>query len=242
MRILLLGDLHGTMELVGATVDVLRARFDFAPEAIVQVGDWGFFAEWGDWPRVLRGEILLPPIPTYVVHGNHEGRAETLAAVAGIPQLPQLHVFALGGAVWTIGGSDPVRLLGCGGAYDAPTTTPSDGIPFSERDPEMALVRWMAAGEPPIDLLVTHEAPTGCGDLGEWRYGSPWRTGSPGIRALWERVAPPLMVCGHYHRELTRREGGRTLRVLPLASDGAAIWDTATDQVTAFATDRGGNR
>lgn len=236
MRIALLGDLHGAISFVGRTVDVLERRFDFVPDAIVQVGDWGFFADVGEWPRVLAGAIALPAIPTYVVHGNHEGREEALAAIAGIPTLPHLHVFPPGGAIWPLSvGTETVMLLGCGGAYDAPGTTPSDGIPFSERDPGIALERWIAAGDPSIDLLITHEAPTGCGELGEWRYGSPWKTGSPGIRTLWERVNPPLMVCGHYHTEHVRREGNRTLRVLPMAQDGAAIWDTTTGQVTAFA-------
>jgi Icc-related predicted phosphoesterase len=236
MRIVLLGDLHGEIARVSRTVAVLERRFEFTPDAIVQVGDWGFFADAGEWPRVLAGAISLPAIPIYVVHGNHEGREETLAVIAGIPTWPQLHVFPPGGAIWTLAvGDERVTLLGCGGAYDAPGTTPSAGIQFSERDPAMALDRWLAAGEPHIDLLVTHEAPTGCGELGEWQYGSPWKTGSPGIRTLWERVNPPLMVCGHYHTEHRRREGERTLRVLPMAQDGAAIWDTATGQVTAFA-------
>jgi hypothetical protein len=236
MRVLLIGDLHGEISLVGRIVGVLERRFDFAPDLIVQVGDWGFFRNAGEWPRVLHGESALPSIPTYVVHGNHEGHAETLAAMAGIPTLPYLHVFPEGGDVWVVNvGGEWVTLLGLGGAYDAPTTAPSEGIAFSERDPETALERWEAAGAPAVDLLITHEAPTGCGALGDRQYGSPWRSGSPGVRALWERVNPPLMVCGHYHQELTYTEGSRTLRVLPMAYDGAAVWDTATGQVTAFA-------
>jgi Icc-related predicted phosphoesterase len=234
MRILLVGDLHGQISVIGRIVATLDRRFGFAPEMIVQVGDWGFFAHEGEWARVLRGEISLP-IPIYVVHGNHDGYAETMAAAAGIASLPQLHVFPPGGDCWTVDvGGEQLSLLGLGGAYDAPTTTPSDGIPFTERDPAIAVARWEAAGAPAIDLLITHEAPTGCGALGEQRYGSPWRSGSLGIRRLWERINPALMVCGHYHQELARTEGDRTLRVLPLASEGAAIYDTATRRITAF--------
>ncbi|HEY7907515.1 MAG TPA: metallophosphoesterase [Thermomicrobiales bacterium] len=235
MRVLLIGDLHGEISAIGRIVATLERRFDFAPDLLVQVGDWGFFADMGEWSRVLRGEIALPQIPAYVVHGNHDGYAETMAAMAGIASLPQLHVFPPGGDCWIAEvGSEPIALLGLGGAYDAPTTTPSNGIPFSERDPAIALERWEAAGEPAIDLLITHEAPTGCGALGERRYRSPWRSGSPGIRQLWERVNPPLVVCGHYHQELTHIEGSRTLRVLSLAGEGAAIYDTATHRITAF--------
>jgi hypothetical protein len=168
MRVLLIGDLHGEISLVGRIVGVLERRFDFAPDLIVQVGDWGFFGNAGEWPHVL------PPIPTYVVHGNHEGHAETLAAMAGIAALPHLHVFPQGGDVWAVDvGGERVTFLGLGGAYDAPTTAPSAGIPFSERDPETALERWEAAGAPAVDLLITHEAPMGCGALGERQYGSP---------------------------------------------------------------------
>lgn len=142
MCMLLMGDLHGAISLVGRTVATLERRFDFVPDAIVQVGDWGFFADWGEWPRALRGEIALPPIPTYVVHGNHEGYAETLAAIAGIARMPHLHVFPQGGDIWRIDAAgEQITLFGIGGAYDAPTTTPSDGIPFSERDPAIALER-----------------------------------------------------------------------------------------------------
>lgn len=236
MRVLLIGDLHGEISLVGRIVATLEWRFDFAPDLIVQVGDWGFFRGVGEWPYVLRGEVALPPIPTYVVHGNHDGYTETLAAMAGIATLPQLHVFPQGGDLWTVDvDGERITLLGLGGAYDAPTTVPSAGIPFSERDPAIALERWEAMGAPDVDLLITHEAPTGCGALGDRQYRSPWRSGSPGIRMLWERVNPPLMVCGHYHQELIRTEGGRTLRVLPMAYDSAAVWETATGQVTAFA-------
>ena len=150
MRILLIGDLHGEISAIGRIVATLERRFDFVPDMIVQVGDWGFFADLGEWPRVLRGEISLPQIPTYVVHGNHDGYAETMAAMAGIAStatttcLPTRRRLLDSCDV----AGEQITLLGLGGAYDAPTTTPSDGIPFSERDPAMALERWEAAGEP----------------------------------------------------------------------------------------------
>ncbi len=52
--VLLIGDLHGEISLVGRIVARLDQRFALVPDLIVQVGDWGFFADAGEWPRVLR--------------------------------------------------------------------------------------------------------------------------------------------------------------------------------------------
>jgi len=235
MNLLVIGDLHGRIDYIERYYARLTDNFALAVPAVVQVGDFGFYERSGGFAAYRAGREQLP-VPTYAVHGNHDDPEITRTLAASEVAVPNLHVFPVGGGFVTLThGNESVTLMGVGGAYTVPQTWHAQMSSFSEREPEAALVRWDEAGQPAVDILITHETPSQLGrPLGDPQYGNPYRVGSDGIRAFWQTVRPRLLVCGHYHTLLQKVDDGLSVTVLPEAAQGALVWDSATGQQTMF--------
>ena len=235
MNLLIIGDLHGRIDLIGQYYTRLTEDFALVVPAVVQVGDFGFYERSGGFAAYRAMQEQLPA-PTYAVHGNHDAPEMTRALAASEITVPNLHVFPVGGALVTLThGNESVTLMGVGGAYTRPQTWHAQMSSFSEREPEAVRVRWDEAGQPAVDILITHEAPSQLGrTLGDPQYGNPYRVGSDGIRTLWPAVRPRLLVCGHYHVLLQKVDDGLPITVLPEAAQGALVWDSAIGQQTVF--------
>jgi hypothetical protein len=209
------GDMHGcALHLLGALVAWPAERRP-PLDAVILVGDVGAFrtraaldrepgAEYAaenpaqlDWFRVLDPDDDLRaalarvherlPAPLLFISGNHEEHAwlDGLHGEAPVVTVDPGGLFAhvADGSVITVAG----RRVGVLGRMEWP-----DDRPFSL---DMAAYQrlWdLGAGE--IDILVTHDGPTG----------------SPRIRALIERLQPALHVSGHYHHPDGPRRYGQT--------------------------------
>jgi len=165
------------------------------------------------------------------VHGNHDSKRETMEAM--FDQVPGLFLFPQGGGLIQQHG---VTIFGVGGAYDAPLAIPSEGnIPYGERDAIVALERWTEMGSPPVDILLTHEAPTGLGALGTPGFGtSVWTCGSAAMRALWLAMRPRIALSGHYHSRHSVRQEGLRWEIVPEACTELSVLDTETMQLVSF--------
>lgn len=181
MKILAFSDLHRNLS---AAESIVRrsAAFD------VVVGA-------GDYATVRRG---LPEIievlrrierPVVLVCGNSETDLELREACRGWPQAHVLH-----GTSVTI---DGVPFFGLGGAVPVTPFGPWS-YDLSEQEAEALLQDCPSGG-----ILVTHSPPKGLLDLSF----SGQSLGSTAIRAVVERTAPALVVCGHIHES-----GGRWAR------------------------------
>jgi Icc-related predicted phosphoesterase len=221
MRILIVGDTHGEITYINRYYRALKqSGCDFV----------GF--EKG---------VFKFPCPVYVIHGNHE---DTVADdyLSGKKQIPNMYVFPRYGEIVDVQvGDESITLFGVGGAKNAPGDL-SWSYPFDEKIEFMkARELWIKRGSPKVDLLLTHEAPTGTGSIGDpWRHkdGKGHLTcGDAGLRVLWADVQPKWQINGHYHRHHTYSEGGLSHKILPAAPGGATLLDTSDWRFQDFTLD-----
>lgn len=175
VRILLIGDCHGRLDLVARLIVVARDRLGI--EAAIQVGDFGFF------PRVLEnfaheqeGRFALP---TYVIDGNHEDHRWLHAQIGSgaVDAWAQRNLyFCPRGTVREIGGR---RFGFLGGAAHADRRQEwagqwTDGARAGRRVPlNPAWATWVTEGDieraatafttRPPEVLVTHSCPADVG-------------------------------------------------------------------------------
>jgi predicted phosphodiesterase len=180
MRILLLGDCHGQLNLLSRLC--LRAQHQLNVEAAIQVGDFGFYPSV--WQQFLREGPHRFPIPVHAIDGNHEDHGWLRSCIdnGALRSWADANlVFHERSTVATIGG---MRLGFLGGALNADRPQEwagrrkllADGsVPFSRprvpRDPAWA--NWVSVGDveravecfnaTPPDLLITHSCPAGIG-------------------------------------------------------------------------------
>lgn len=224
MRILIVGDTHGQLEKLHRIA--LRAWMILGIDAIIQVGDFGFF------PRVLvayQRSCGRFPIPVHAIDGNHEDHAWLARCVTqgdadewrerlNLHYHPRGTVSELGGAVigW-LGGAMHVD-------------RPQEGIEehwtqgreppacnwIRPSDRNRAIEAWTAS---PPDLLVTHSCPSrlGIGMTGDprlrpmvsahidalgWSTGPDGDIGEPELLTVFRRLPAArsrVHVFGHFH-------------------------------------------
>lgn len=225
MRLLIVGDVHGQLTTLHRIV--LRAWMLLGIDAIIQVGDFGFF------PRVLVAYQRTWgrfPVPVHAIDGNHEDHpwlARCLAQGDAADWLERLnlHYHPRG----TVSHLDGATIGWLGGALHA--DRPQEGYATTQElhapprpsnvirphDQAQALTAWRA--EPP-DLLVTHTAPSGLGiglrgsphlatqvaeviTAAGWETGPPDDIGDPALTTVISRLPPVprrTLVFGHHHR------------------------------------------
>lgn len=209
MKIALLGDAHGRIDLLQAAAQ--RAQDEFGAGMAIQMGDLGFFES------LLGAGRPLPrlPIPVLAVCGNHEehdfltrARRSGLCrywAERGLVYQPR------GSVAWLDG-----HLAGfLGGAMHVDRRQEALNRPTPEQI-QTALDTFNAARP---ELIFTHSCPSGIGigmrgsdafarSVHEYVRqagidpGPPDDCGEPGLQALWNGLArkPRLWVFGHFHR------------------------------------------
>lgn len=180
MKILILGDSHGHLDLIVEACQA--AELTYGIEAAIQVGDFGFFPKVLD--RFLREDLQRFPVPLHVIDGNHEDHAwlTQMRAAGGIDAWAHanLHVHARG-SVMALGGA---RIGFIGGALHADRRQEwsgqwqplSDGAEKSRRGkpPKAPLwANWVTEGDTEralaafapsaLDLIVSHSCPAGIG-------------------------------------------------------------------------------
>lgn len=166
------------------------------------------------------GSYPTPAAPLYWIKGNNEAFDRIDAFQTGSDIIPHLHFIPNGTAV-TLGG---LRVAGLGGTF-APTwfETPAAALPGRGRkdDKRRHFVREevdAARQLAPVDVLLTHEAPTPF-----WielpsptAPGRKWRrdVGKAAISELADHLRPRLHLFGHHHVQASfTREGIPTVCV-----------------------------
>lgn len=220
-RLLILGDTHGS---TNAMLDAFIFAAQHDVDAIVQVGDFGY------WPQ-LGGERFLHQTakwageyntPVYWVDGNHEDFA-TLYERYGQDHLSPVQVKPL--VYWLPRGVlldwEGVRILAMGGAASIDRQWRVLGHSWfheemiSDEDVEKTA---------PADIVISHDAPINPLEAGGYRFIID--ENSEFCRQQMRRVVsiaqPELVLHGHYHMYSDNQHlhrGGYT-RVVGLECDG----------------------
>jgi predicted phosphodiesterase len=230
----ILSDIHADM---GELRRAVNRAYDEGAKAVIQVGDFGFYASVLEQ---LRSPKMRFPIPVFALDGNHEDHSLlNLEAHKPVPLIQNEQVYYVPrGVVIELDG----RKIGClGGA---------GSIDKAWRVKEMADFRFWGKSVPPLwseaeqitleqehyalgefefhqpDFLVTHTPPqeviTECFDnapgglvMRENFFGVPPEWFDPSAHAVnrvWQAMNRPPLYCGHMHRPI-RYENVRVLEV-----------------------------
>ncbi len=189
-----------TFEALERAVDHLNALRP-APDVVLATGDLSHDPGPADYLR-LKAALARLEMPLFVIPGNHDDRANLLAAFAGDGYLP-----AEGAFLHYVVEGYPLRLI----ALD--TTIPGeDGGELCDRRLAWFEARLEEAPERPT-LVFMHHPP--------FETGIPFfdRIGCRGGAAMGDIVArhPRIeaVLCGHVHRAIDLRWHGTVVQVTP---------------------------
>lgn len=246
------GDTHGNLKLMWQMALDWEKGTGRKLDWVFQVGDFGIFPSedrldlpsrkhaerhgyslveaTGDFPDILAGKCEIP-IPTYFIRGNHEDQ-EFLLDIQKSKKgwylshpaeiVPNLF-YVSDGCIFEL---DGLRIAGWGGCWGKNTWEMGywshDRLKSARRVNHMTRDVFERLRRERFDILVTHDAPTGCGlqgapnprslllDPESLSEESEDGKGLPYIRQLLEEVQPMYHFCGHWH-EYHRTEYGRTV-------------------------------
>jgi hypothetical protein len=235
------GDTHGNLSMMWDMATEWQERTGIQIDWIFQVGDFGTFPSEdrlddtsrkhalkhdyaisvavGDFPRVLSEEMTVP-IPTYFIRGNHEDQEFLLnlerkqgsyCLSHPIEVVPNLF-YVPDGCIFQLGDH---RIAGWGGCWGAKTWDMDywghARLNSPRRMNHMTRDVFERLRRERFDILVTHDAPTGCGlqgalnpkglllDRESLSEDHPDGKGMPFIRQLIEETRPRYHFCGHWH-------------------------------------------
>jgi Icc-related predicted phosphoesterase len=222
-----------------------ESRLDPSSRKHAEKHGYSLQAAVGDFPRVLSGELKVP-IPTYFIRGNHEDQEYLLdlhrqrkdyhlrhpvEVVKNLFYVPDGCVFEL----------DGLRIAGWGGCwgkntwemgYWSPQRAASNKEGYTRRLNHMTRDVFERLRRERFEVLVTHDAPTGCGLKGMHNPHSSLLDpesitennedgpGMPHIRELIEEVQPLNHFCGHWHEYQQVRFGKTRSTVLDKVHPG----------------------
>jgi len=217
--------------------------------AIVQVGDFGFWAEgWGTehYLDSIEKDAREYGIPVYWLDGNHEDHSRK--AEFNDPENRPMTTYLPRGFRWDWWGK---RFMAVGGAMSVDKHYRKEGVSWW---PEELLtddeVDYACRDDGiPVDVVFSHDCPRGVNIPG---VGPDTKSGVRGswpadvlyeaeihrnkVRKIWESVMPGLWVHGHYHipyvSYLARGNDGPHTKFIGLGCDGDRM--TATVAFVSF--------
>ncbi len=226
MRVLFVGDVHANSNFIKR---VYAHAEDQAAEAIVQVGDFGW------WPRNPQGKNFIAgvsklatetDIPLIFVDGNHEDHDqlphdadELVELKPGLYYLPRGVVIPLGDA----------RVLGIGGAVSVDKQWRTEHVDwFRDEVPNFSQFHRALTAEGPIDVIVAHDLPTGMElDLTfpvDDNTAAYCQSHRDGMLEILQEHQPVLWVGGHYHQRVSQEVEGTRVECLAHEDVGLGTW------------------
>ena len=212
MVILFLGDTHANLHHIDGCVNAIEKRGLPRAEAVIQLGDFGFFSQWiGSY---LDGRQTIKT-PTWFIDGNHEdhdfldGKLEKWD-VKNLTYIKRGTTIELGG----------VKILGIGGATSVDFTMCRDIL-----DEDIALA--MTQKRP--DIIVSHDCPAGIGMPSNLMFsGVKSETGDRRLTRVLKYFKPDFWFFGHYHvwHEIQVKNIKTKLVCVPESKFGGMLFDT----------------
>jgi predicted phosphodiesterase len=209
--ILVLGDVHGELDVINSQIRHARQAMGLRVDAVVQLGDFGVYRDTLRTFFDVRAERFEAPV--YFIDGNHEDFLflETAAA-----RYADRMTYVPRGATLEIGG---YRGLFLGGSdYMDPVNTPPGAV-ISRADVERCLVHDPSE----VEIVFTHDCPRRVCVPGQpdFEYCGP--TGCAMTDALLERFHPRLWFFAHHHQWFEGAEAGTDFHGLELSFRGYKV-------------------
>ncbi len=209
--ILLLSDVHAHYGVVDAQAAHARETRGRPVERVLVLGDFGLFG--AELHRHFRRGGRRFAHPTAFIEGNHEDFASFERLVRDyadvVTHLPRASRLSLGD--W--------NCLCVGGArYMDAWSTPC-GSEIRERDIDACLAH--APGS--IDLVISHDCPTGIGVTSEVALAHLGPPGVAGLARVAAHLRPRWWVFGHHHRWHESEHDGIRYLGLPQSWQGYAL-------------------
>jgi len=209
--ILFLSDLQGRFEVVNAQIDHAESHAGRTVDAVVLPGDLGLTEPLLSRFFRRRGERFRRPF--FYIEGNHE---DFDAFDVNVERYADVMTHLPRGTAHTIAGR---KFLALGGAsYMDSFTTPERSL-LKERDIHRCL------RHPPdaVDIVLTHDCPSGIGMSGSPVFSHLPPPGFRGSPELLSHFHPHLWFFGHHHRWFQTALNGTRFFGLPEAWCGYAL-------------------
>ncbi|MFC1770938.1 metallophosphoesterase [Candidatus Margulisiibacteriota bacterium] len=209
--ILILGDIHAEYEIVNNQIEYVEATYGIKVDSVIQLGDFGIYKEpLEDYFDNNKQQFTRP---LYFIDGNHEDfwNLESLTGKYRNYFKPLER-----GEKYSISG---YNFLAIGGAsYMDPVNTPPGAV-ITEDNIKKSLLHESKE----IDIVITHDCPSGIGIPGTAGFEYCGPTGFKDGHILLKRYRPKVWFFAHHHKWFSAFIG-RTLFVgLGLAKEGFAL-------------------
>ncbi len=209
--LMLISDVHGQFEVVNKQIEHAEKVLKKTVSEVIILGDVGIFEPGLADFFIKEGQRF--PRPVSFIEGNHEDFNQFGSLVARyseyLTHLPKASIQKkLGYSFLCLGGS----------AYMDSLNTPM----LSEiRSHEIE--RCLGFDRTSVDILLTHDCPTGIGvpnTEGLEHYGPP---GFPGSDKLLAHFSPRLWIFGHHHKWFQKEIGSSRFFGLSLSWEGYGL-------------------
>ena len=212
--ILLISDIHAHYHVMNAQITHAQDTLGRPVDQVLVLGDFGLFgSNLHDYFRRGRRSFSRP---VAFIEGNHEDYRDfdnlvrEYADVA--THLPR-------GSVQRFG---PWRWLCIGGARYMDSWSTPPGCEIREQDIDACLIQ----KPDEVDIVISHDCPTGIGMTNDSELGHLGRPGVEGLARIAEHLRPHWWFFGHHHRWHECESGGTHFIGLPRSWQGYALLDS----------------
>lgn len=223
MRVMFLGDSHGRTTFVQGA---LRWAGRHEMDALVQVGDFGYWPAWRDGPGFMKQVYKFSEesgVPFYFIDGNHEDH-DALDALPDddFAETPYGITYIRRGARWEWDGT---TFGAFGGAFSIDRSRRVLGVSYYNQEmPDPSQIERLGK----VDVLITHDSPVvpvPYLQSGNFKRDEMSSLSQKFVYDALVATEASLLIHGHWHCHYTSQVAGATIQ--GLAEDRSSLYDAA---------------
>ncbi len=209
--ILLVSDIHSHYHVIDAQITHARETLGCEVEQVLVLGDFGLFGP--NLHDFFRRDGRRFPLPVAFIEGNHEDFHSFDNLVRDYADVvTYLHR----GSVQDFGNR---RWLCIGGARYMDSWSTPRGCEIRDED----IARCVENPPGSIDIVISHDCPTGIGVTSNAEFGHLGPPGVAGLARVAAHLRPRLWFFGHHHRWHEKESDGTRFVGLPQSWQGYVL-------------------